>query len=306
MALSNKRKALVTKKFNNFFYVDILENNKNEKGRLRFLCKSRKNLYFKNQLIVVGDEVIISEINLAARTAIIENLIERKNYLVRPAIANITDIFIVISFKEPELNLSQVNMFLVNSEHLKVNVSLIITKCDLVSKEKRDFFYNKFSSWGYKPWLLSVAEEKGFKDFLVELKMRKCSILIGPSGVGKTTILNQIIPNINRATSDVSKKIKRGKNTTRNIELFYLKKGSYLVDTPGFNMQAINLDVKKIAYLFPELANQLEERGSNCKFRDCLHITEPGCQINRDFERYEFYKELVVNLKIHHSRNQGD
>ena len=136
--------------------------------------------------------------------------------------------------------------------------------------------------------------------------MRKCSILIGPSGVGKTTILNQIIPNINRATSDVSKKIKRGKNTTRNIELFYLKKGSYLVDTPGFNMQALNLDVRKIAYLFPELANQLEERGSNCKFRDCLHITEPGCQINRDFERYEFYKELVVNLKIHYSRNQGD
>ena len=306
MALIKKRKALVTKKFNNFFYVDILENNKNEKGRLRFLCKSRKNLYFKNQLIVVGDEVIISEINLAARTAIIENLIERKNYLVRPAIANITDIFVVTSFQEPELDLSQVNMFLLNSEYLKVNVSLIITKCDLVSKEERDFFYKKFSSWGYKPWLLSVVEEKGFKDFLCELKMRRCSILIGPSGVGKTTILNQIIPNINRSTSDVSKKIKRGKNTTRNIELFYLAKGSYLVDTPGFNMQAIYSDVKQIAYLFPELASQLKEGRINCKFRDCLHITEPGCQINRDFERYKFYKELIVNLKIHHSRNQGD
>ena len=105
MVLIKQIQALVTKKFNNFFYVDILENNKNEKGRLRFLCKSRKNLYFKNQLIVVGDEVIISEINLAARTAIIENLIERKNYLVRPAIANITDIFIVTSFLEPELDL---------------------------------------------------------------------------------------------------------------------------------------------------------------------------------------------------------
>jgi len=306
MALFNKKKALVTKKFNNFFYVDIIENNKNEKGRLRFLCKSRKNLYFKNQLIVVGDEVIISEINLAARTAIIENLIERKNYLVRPAIANITDIFIVTSFREPELDLSQVNMFLVNSEHLKVNVSLILTKCDLVSKEKRDFFYNKFSSWGYKPWLLSVVNKKGLKDFLCELKMRRCSILIGPSGVGKTSILNQIIPSINRATSDVSKKIKRGKNTTRNIELFYLTNGSYLVDTPGFNMQDINLDVKDVAYLFPELANQLRGEGSKCKFRNCLHITEPGCQINRDFERYEFYKELIINLKIHHSRNQGD
>ena len=166
MALLNKRKALVTKKFNNFFYVDILDN-KTEQKRLRFLCKSRKNLYFKNQLIVVGDEVIISEINLAARTAIIENLIERKNYLVRPAIANITDIFIVTSFQEPELDLSQVNMFLVNSEYLKVNVSLIITKCDLVSKEKRDFFYNKFLGWGYKPWFLSVAEEKAIKIFFL-------------------------------------------------------------------------------------------------------------------------------------------
>ena len=306
MALFNKRKALVTKKFNNFFYVDILENNKNEQERLRFLCKSRKNLYFKNQLIVVGDEVIISDINFAARTAIIENLIERKNNLVRPAIANITDIFVVTSFQEPELDLSQVNLFLVNSEYLKVNVSLILTKCDLVSNEKRDFFYKKFSTWGYKPWLLSIFDEKGLKEFFRELKMRKCSILIGPSGVGKTTILNQIIPDINRATSDVSKKIKRGKNTTRNVELFYLAKGSYLVDTPGFNMQAINLDVKYIAYLFPELANQLKEGGSKCKFRDCLHITEPGCQINRDFERYKFYKELVVNLKIHHSRNQVD
>ena len=305
MGLIKPKKALVTKKFNNFFHVDIFENN-NEEFRLRFLCKSRKNLYFNNQVIVVGDEVIISEINFAAKTAIIENLIERKNYLVRPAIANITDIFIVISAEEPSLDLSQVNMFLVNSECLKVNVSLIITKCDLISKEKKDFFYKKFSSWGYKPLFLSAVDETGFKIFLDHLKMKKCSILIGPSGVGKTTILNRIIPNIKRATSDVSKKIKRGKNTTRNIELFYLTKGSYIVDTPGFNMQSINFDVQNIAYLFPELANQLKEERNNCKFRDCLHISEPGCQINKDFERYKFYRELVINFKIHHSRNQGD
>jgi len=306
MGLLKQKKALVTKKFNNYFYVDILENNNVHQGsRLRFLCKSRKNLYFKNQFIVVGDEVIISEINFAERTAIIENLIKRKNYLTRPAIANITDIFIVISVEEPELDLSQVNMFLVNSEYFKVNVSLIITKCDLISKEKRDFLYDKFSSWGYKPWLLSVIDEKGFTIFLDELKKKKCSILIGPSGVGKTTILNQIIPNINRATSDVSKKIKRGKNTTRNIELFYLTEGSYIVDTPGFNIQNINLELQNIAYLFPEIANQLMGEEKTCKFRDCLHITEPGCKINRDFERYKFYKELVINFKTSHSRNQG-
>ena len=306
MGSIKQRKALVTKKFNNFFYVDILDSSNKDQGRLRFLCKSRKSLYFKSQLIVVGDEVIIGEINLAAKTAIIEKLVERKNYLVRPAIANITDIFIVASVEEPVIDLSQINMFLVNSEYLKVNVSLVITKCDLVSKEKRDFFYDKFSNWGYKPWLLSVTNKTDLKKFLSELKMKKCSILIGPSGVGKTTILNQIIPNLNRVTSDVSKKIKRGRNTTRNIELFYLTKGSYIVDTPGFNMQTINLDVKNIGYLFPELANQLKDGRSNCKFRDCLHITEPGCQINKDFERYKFYKEMVINFKTHYSQNPGD
>ena len=70
--------------------------------------------------------------------------------------------------------------------------------------------------------------------------------------------------------------------------------------------ESINLDVQNIAYLYPELANQIKERGSICKFRDCLHITEPGCQINKDFERYKFYKELVMDFKTHHSRNQVD
>ncbi len=307
MPLSKQERALVTKKFNNFFYVDIIESKDNDRDvRERFLCKSRKSLYFKNQFIVVGDEVIISEINIEERTAVIQNLITRKNYLIRPSIANITDIFIVISLDEPELDLCQVNMFLLNSEYLNVNVSLVLTKCDLVSKEKREFFYDKFLSWGYNSWFLSIYEEVGFKSFLEELKMRKCSILIGPSGVGKTTILNQIIPNINRATSDVSKKIKRGKNTTRNVELFYLNKGCYIVDTPGFNMQNKNFELQNIAYLFPELRSQLNEGRSNCKFRDCLHITEPGCQIDKDFERYKFYKELVFNFKTHHSRNLED
>ena len=306
MVLIKRIQALVTKKFNNFFYVDILYPQNKEEGKLRLLCKSRKNLYFKNQFIVVGDQVIINEINLDEKTAIIESLIERKNYLVRPSIANISDIFIVISLKEPQLDLSQVNMFLVNSEYLKVNVSLILSKCDLVSKDMRNFFYDKFLSWGYKPWLLSLDEEKGFNKLIDELKTKKCSILIGPSGVGKTTILNQIIPNINRATSSVSRKIKRGKNTTRNIELFYLTKGSYIVDTPGFNIQNISFDTHNIQYLFPELTDQLRGGEVNCKFRNCLHITEPGCQINRDFERYKFYKELIMSVKNHHSRSQGD
>ena len=121
---------------------------------------------------------------------------------------------------------------------------------------------------------------------------------MGPSGVGKTTLLNKIIPNVNRATSAVSNKIKRGKNTTRNIELFQLSKESYIVDTPGFNIQNIFKSPKDIALLFPEFNNQITQNSERCKFRDCLHLDEPGCNLNKKFERYKFYKNLIRDSKI--------
>ena len=95
---------------------------------------------------------------------------------------------------------------------------------------------------------------------------------MGPSGVGKTTLLNKIIPNINRATSAVSNKIKRGKNTTRNVELFQLSKESYIVDTPGFNILNNYMRPKDIALLFPEFEIQINQNKVRCKFRDCLHM----------------------------------
>ena len=121
---------------------------------------------------------------------------------------------------------------------------------------------------------------------------------MGPSGVGKTTLLNNIIPNINRATSTVSKKIKRGKNTTRNIELFQISRESYVVDTPGFNILNNLIKPKDIPFLFPEFKNQINQNGVSCKFRNCLHIDEPGCNLNKNFERYKFYKILIRDSKI--------
>jgi len=121
---------------------------------------------------------------------------------------------------------------------------------------------------------------------------------MGPSGVGKTTLMNKIIPNINRATSSVSSKIKRGKNTTRNIELFRLSKESYIVDTPGFNILNNYMKPKDIALFFPEFKNQISQNPGRCKFRDCLHIDEPGCNLNKRFERYRFYKKLINESKI--------
>ena len=297
MNLVNVNKGLVTKKFNQFFYVDILESEHNSKYE-RFLCKSRKNIKYQQKYIFVGDKVILSEINHRDKTAVIEDLLERKNIINRPAVANISDIYIVHSFKHPELNYSQLSDFLINAEFLRVKVSLILTKSDLIPPETCNSLFEKFRNWGYQPKILSLTSNDELKGLVNELKANKCSILMGPSGVGKTTLLNKIIPNINRATSAVSNKIKRGKNTTRNVELFQLSKESYIVDTPGFNILNNYMRPKDIALLFPEFEIQINQNKVRCKFRDCLHIDEPGCNLNKNFERYSFYKYLIENSKI--------
>ncbi len=296
MNLVNVNKGLVTKKFNQFFYVDIIKNGNNTKYE-RFLCKSRKNIKYQQKYIFVGDKVILSEINYRDKTAVIENYLERKNIINRPAVANISDIYIIHSVEDPKLSYPQLSRFLINAESLKVNVSLILTKSDLISPEKHSYLFEKFKTWGYEPTILSLISNDQLKDLIYELKTKQCSIFMGPSGVGKTTLLNKIIPNINRATSAVSNKIKRGKNTTRNIELFQLSRESYIVDTPGFNIINNNIKPKDIAILFPEFKNQILQNGIRCKFRDCLHIDEPGCMLNKKFDRYKFYKHLIRDSK---------
>jgi len=169
-----------------------------------------------------------------------------------------------------------------------------------------NFPLDKFEKWGYQALTLNLQKSDCFKNLLAELKQKKCSIFMGPSGVGKTTLLNMIIPGLKNSTSPVSNKIKRGKNTTRNVELFSMSNQSYIVDTPGFNMQPLEVDIKLLPNLYPEIYKQVFEEGIKCKFRDCLHLEDEGCNLNKSFERYSFYKEMIESSKRHHYQNQGD
>ena len=242
MKINSKNLGLVTKKFNDFFLVD-LKNHENTQISYKFLCKVRKSINFKDQLIYVGDEVIIEKVDFKSKRAVIKGLKKRKNLLIRPSVANITNIYITFSVEEPKLNLSQVNRFLISAESMGVEVSLVLTKCDLISDTRRSFLIDKFEKWGYQAITLNLQKSYYFNKLLDELKQQECSIFMGPSGVGKTTLLNMIIPGLQNSTAPVSNKIKRGKNTTRNVELFSISRQSYIVDTPGFNMQHL-----KVAY----------------------------------------------------------
>ena len=129
---------------------------------------------------------------------------------------------------------------------------------------------------------------------------------MGPSGVGKTTLLNILIPGLKNKTSNVSNKIKRGKNTTRNVELFSLADNSFIVDTPGFNMQPLEIDPSQLPNLYLEIYKQVVNEGIKCRFRNCLHINDKGCNLNKNFERYVFYKQMVESAKSHYYLNQED
>ncbi len=305
MKVNKKYKGLVTKKFNEFYLVE-LDKDETSVINKKFLCKIKKSVNFRNQFVFVGDEVIIHQIDLQSKRAMIESLVKRNNLLERPSVANISNIYVICSVEEPKLNLSQVNKFLISSEQLGVEVSLVLTKCDLISEEKRLLLIEKFHQWGYQAITLNLNNPENLRTLLIELKKKKCSIFMGPSGVGKTTLLNMIIPGLDNKTAPVSSKIKRGKNTTRNVELFSLSSKSYIVDTPGFNMQTLEIDIRELPNLYPEIYKQVVNEGINCKFRNCLHVNDQGCKLNKNFERYTFYKEMVESSKSHYCLIQED
>jgi len=305
MKTNSKYFGLVTKKFNEFFFVD-LKNKENFGNNERFLCKVRKSINFKDQFIYVGDEVEIDNIDLTSKRAVIASLKKRQNLLNRPSVANISNIYITFSVEEPKLNLSQVNRFLISAESMGVEVSLVLTKCDLISDKKQIFLLDKFKKWGYQAIILNLHKSDHFEDLFAQLKKKKCSIFMGPSGVGKTTLLNKIIPGLQNSTAPVSNKIKRGKNTTRNVELFSISNQSYIVDTPGFNMQPLEVDIRLLPNLFSEIYKQVIDEGIRCKIRDCLHLNDEGCNLNKSFEGYSFYKEMIESSKSHYYQNLED
>ncbi len=305
MKVNKKYKGLVTKKFNEFYLVE-LDKDETSVVNKKFLCKIKKSVNFRNQFVFVGDEVIVYQIDLQSKRATIESLVKRNNLLERPSVANISNIYVICSVEEPKLNLSQVNKFLISSEQLGVEVSLVLTKCDLITEEKRLLLIEKFHQWGYQAITLNLNNPENLRTLLIELKKKKCSIFMGPSGVGKTTLLNMIIPGLDNKTAPVSSKIKRGKNTTRNVELFSLSSKSYIVDTPGFNMQTLEIDIRELSNLYPEIYKQEVNEGIHCKFRNCLHVNDQGCKLNKNFERYTFYKEMVESSKSHYCLIQED
>ena len=297
---SNKFKGIVVALKANFLIVEIDYKNFKDDSvdqlyeKIRLLCTRRSKLNYQGLFIDVGDIVCVESIDYNNKRAVISEVEPRKSFLKRPAVANVTLVSICISADEPLFDMEQTSRFLLTAECANIEPLIILTKIDLITKNDLILYINKFKSWGYDCIPVSIHNSQGIDSLIERFRKTKLTVLAGPSGVGKTSLINHLIPTLSLPTSSVSKKLKRGTHTTRHVELFAIGNGSLLADTPGFNRPEIVCEPSGFAFLFPEFRTQLSN--SQCKFRNCLHRDEPGCVIDKDLERYPFYRENLEEM----------
>lgn len=263
-----------------FYYVDD--------GVNSYTCKIREILKKQKEKILVGDFVEFDNV-------VIEKLIPRKNFIARPSVSNIDQIVIVSALKEPDLNLHQLDRYIALAKYYKIPPVLCFNKNDLKwDKHLKDKITNIYEPLGYKIVFTSATEHKGIAPFEKLLK-DKTSVLCGSSGVGKSSLINAINPALNLRTKAVSEKLQRGTHTTRHCEIIKINDTSRIVDTPGFsNVKFDFIMPADVDLLFDEILKLRDD----CKYSDCLHINEDGCNVikniqNIDPTRYESYIALV-------------
>lgn len=256
---------------------------------LYFLCTRRARLKKLGQQVVVGDQVLVEEMDWQARRGAIATVKPRTNCLDRPPISNVDQILLVFALAEPDLDPIQLSRFLVKAESTGIPVTLCLNKRDLLTQRVMDQWQTRLGKWGYNPLLISVYNDATLPVALMATLKHRISVFAGPSGVGKSSLLNRLVPTVDARTNAVSGKLGRGRHTTRHVELFELPSGGLLADTPGFNQPDITCTVETLMSCFPEV----RQRIGNCQFNDCLHRDEPGCAVRGDWERYDYYLSLL-------------
>lgn len=283
----------ITKGIGGFYYIDTSEG--------IYECKARGIFRKKKITPLVGDVVDISVVNEEEKKGMIEDIKKRESELIRPPIANINKAIIVFSIKNPQPHFSLLDRFIVLAEKEGLEVVIVISKIDLDEEKEYEDVKKVYNNAGYK--VIPISKKKDINIELVKDEIRDCIVVFaGPSGVGKSSLLNKIDPNLSLETGEISEKIKRGKHTTRYAQLLKLEDGGMVADTPGFSSLTLDcIEVQDLKDYFVEFDDYAED----CKFyKNCLHENEPNCGVKNALEegkittqRYESYLQLLNEIR---------
>lgn len=276
-----------------FYYVHTAESGIYE-------CKAKG--IFRNQKVkpLVGDDVELAVLNREDREGNIERILPRRNELIRPAVANIDQALVIFAAAKPKPNFNLLDRFLILMEYQHVPAVICFNKQDIVTEQELALLRDTYISAGYEVKFTSAVTEEGLADIRAILR-GKTTAVAGPSGVGKSSLINLLSPEAGMETGDISRKIERGRHTTRHSEFFALDGNSYICDTPGFSSIYLpDMEKEELGEYFPEF----REYEPACRFQGCAHIHEPDCAVKKALlegkispVRYENYKLLYEELK---------
>ena len=275
-----------------FYYVHV-----SEVGILE--CKA-KGIFRKNKLKpLVGDYVRVTCLEEKGKGNI-EQVLERKNDLIRPAVANIDQTLVIFAAVKPEPNFNLLDRFLVMMEQKDLPCILVFNKCDLAESGITEEIKDIYKASGYEVLLVSAKDGTGISLLKEKLK-GKVTAVAGPSGVGKSSIINQLQNRVSMETGEISEKIQRGKHTTRHSELILIDEDSFILDTPGFSSLAVfEFEKERLGEYYPEF----EVFRDTCRFIPCSHTHEPDCGVKTAVEkgeiskiRYQNYVQIYQEMK---------
>lgn len=276
-----------------FYYVHVVESGLYE-------CKA-KGIFRKEKLKpLVGDIVEIDILDETEKKGNIVEILERKNELIRPAVANIDQALVVFAVTKPKPHFNLLDRFLIMMESKEIPVILCFNKKDIATEPEIQELKEIYEACGYQMVFTSALEEENVGE-LKQLLHGKTTAIAGPSGVGKSSLINIFQPKANMETGSISEKIERGKHTTRHSELIWIEDNTYIMDTPGFSSLYTNdFEKEELKYYFREF----EDYEGQCKFLGCDHIHEPGCKVKEALEegkihpiRYKNYLDMYQELK---------
>ena len=290
-------KGKIIKGIAGFYYVHVVHSGIYE-------CKAKG--VFRNRKIkpLVGDDVEIEILSEEEKLGNITEIYDRKSELIRPAVSNIDQALVVFAIAEPMPNLNLLDRFLVMMEKNDIDTIICFNKIDLVSEEKILEMRDVYVKAGYHVMFTSTKNKSGVEE-VKRMLMGKTTAFAGPSGVGKSSLLNMILPEANSKTGEISDKIKRGKHTTRHSEIFNICEDTYIMDTPGFSSLYVN-DFEKED--LKDYFREFKEFNYDCKFTGCVHINEPDCAIKDRLNRNEIshsrYDNYVLMYEEIKSKNK--